>query len=116
MWRMIFSTITTGAVHDHAEIEGAQGEEVRRYPPKVQAARGEEQGKGDGQGNDEGAPDISQKEEEHDRDEDEPFREVMEDRVGRVMDEVAPVVEGDDLHARGQNAFRSAPSPSSRHP
>ena len=37
-----------------------------------------------------------------------PSREVMEDRVGRVMDEVAPVVEGDDLHARGQDAFRSA--------
>ena len=60
--------------------------------------------------------DISQKEEEHDRDENEPFREVMEDGVSRVVDEVAPIVEGNDLHARRQDVFRSALPPSSGRP
>ena len=94
-----------GAIYDHAEIEGAQGQEVRRYPPEVQTARGEEQGKRNGQGHNEGAPDASEEKEEDDSDENEPFREIMEDRVGRVMDELAPVVEGDDLHALGQDLF-----------
>ena len=61
------------------------------------------QREGDRHGDDERGPDVAQEEEQHDRDEDEAFRQVVQDRVGRVVDEVAPVVEGDDLDARRQD-------------
>ena len=90
-----------GPVDDHAEVEGAQGEQVRRDMPQVETDRCEEERKGDGERHDQGGPEISEKEEEHERHEDESFREVMEDRVRRMVDEVAAVVEGHHLHARG---------------
>ena len=71
----------------------------------MEAACGEEQGKRDGQGDDDGTPDASEEEEEHDRDENKSLCEVVEDGVGGVANELAPVVEGEDLHAPGQDLF-----------
>ena len=93
-----------GPVDDHAEVEGAQGKQVCRDMPQVETDRREEEREGDGEGHDEG-PRNSREKRVADRHEDEALGEVVEDRVRRMVDQVAPVVEGDHLHARGQDVL-----------
>ena len=56
-------------------------------------------------GDDQCSPDITQKEQKNDRDQDEAFREVFQDSVGRVVYQIAPIVERNDFHARRQKFF-----------
>src|SRR6202041_2867160 len=51
-----------GAIPDHAEIEGAEGKQIRGNFVEVEANGGEEEGERNGEGEDERAAGISQKE------------------------------------------------------
>ena len=55
------------AIHDHAEIERAERQQVRRNMSQVETDRGEQQRKRNGQSDDQRAADIAQKQEQDDR-------------------------------------------------
>src|SRR5262249_22312500 len=57
-----------GAIDDHAEIESSQREEIRGDVPEIKKNRGEEQRKGDGDGDDEGAADVAEKQKQDEGD------------------------------------------------
>ena len=94
-----------GAIHHHAEVQRAQREQIGRDMPQVQADRGKQQRKRNGQGNDDRAADVAQKNEEDDDDQDHAFREVVQHRVGGVMHQVVAIEIRDDLHSGRQDVI-----------
>ena len=99
----MFSTITTDAVDDHAEVERTEREQVGGNVAQVKTDGGEEQCKRNGERDDDRAANIPKKEEQNDDDEDDAFGEVMQDRVRGVVQQIAAVEERNDLHAMRQN-------------
>ena len=93
-----------GSVDDHAEVKGAEREEVGRDVAEVEADGGEEQRERDGDGDDERAAQVAKEEEEDDGDQDDAFHEVMEDGLGGEGEEGAAIKEGDDGDAPGEDA------------
>src|ERR1700691_3273086 len=63
----------------------------------------EKQGKRNGERNDEGATNIAEKQKEDDRYQDHSLAEVVQHRVQRVMEQIAAVEHGNDLHTLGQD-------------
>ena len=92
------------AFHHHAEIERAQREQIRGNAFELEAGGGEQQREGDSERNDEGSADIAEEDKQHDRDEDDSFCQIVHDGVGGEMHQVAAIEEGDDGHARRQEA------------
>ena len=70
------------AVDHHPEIERTQRQQVRWNFVQVQANRGEEQRKRNGQGDDQCPARITQKEKQDYRDQQHPFGEIFEHGVG----------------------------------
>ena len=65
----------------------------------------EEKGEGYGERNNQGAANVAEEDEENDDDETDAFREIVEDRVSGVVDEVAAVEVGDDPDSFGKDAI-----------
>ena len=93
-----------GTVDDHSEVQCAEREQVSGDVAEVEADGGKQQRERNRQRDDESASDVSQKEEENDDDEDDAFGEVMQHRVGGVVEKVAAVQEGDKLYTRRKDA------------
>src|SRR5271165_3628821 len=65
----------------------------------------EKQGKRNGERNNEGSANITEKQKEDDRYQDHPLAEVVQHRVQRVTKQIAAVEHGDDLHTLGQDVI-----------
>ncbi len=89
-----------GAVHHHAEIQCAEGQQVRGNALQLETRRCKQQRKGNRESYDHRTADIPQKQKENDHDENDAFREIVQHGMRRVMDQVAAVDERNDLHAR----------------
>ena len=94
------------AVHHHAEIQRAQRKQIGGNLLQVEANRGEQERKRNRQRDDERAAHVAEKQEENDDHQDDALGQVVQDRVGGEVHQVAAVDEGNDLHALGQNADR----------
>ena len=94
-----------GAFHDHAEIQRAERQQVGGNVLQVQTNGGEQQGKRNRSGNDEGAADVAQEKKQNDRDQDHSFGQVVQHGVGGEVNQIAAIDERNDLHARGQDVI-----------
>ena len=92
------------AIHDHAEIQRAQGEKIGGNLAQVEPYGSKEQGEWNGERDDQGRPGIAEKQEQDDGHQNHPFRQVVHHRARGVAQQVAAVQHGHDLHARRQNA------------
>src|ERR1700679_4193966 len=88
-----------GAFDDHAEVQSAKAEEIGRDVAEVETDRGEEQREGNGYGDDEGAAQVAEKQEEDECDEQDAHGEIVEHRGGGELQKITAVEEGDDLYA-----------------
>ena len=95
-----------GAVHEDAEVDGADGEQVGRHVREVEADEREEQRERDRRGDDEARADVVQEEDQDDDHQHDAAQQVVLDGAGGERDQVAAVVEGMDLHVLGQDASR----------
>ena len=92
-----------GAFHDHAEIQSAQGQQVGGNVPEVQTNGGKQEGKRNGYGHDEGAANVPQKQKQNDQHQDHAFGEIVQDGVGRVVDQITAIKKRDDRDSRRQD-------------
>ena len=92
------------AVDHHAEIQRAQRKQVGGNVDQVKADGGEQQRKGNGERDNNGAAHIAQEEEENDGDQDHAFGQVALDGLDGELDQVGAIEEGNDLDALGQDA------------
>src|SRR5580693_102253 len=65
----------------------------------------EKQRKRNGERNDKGSTNITEKEKQDDRHQDHSLAEVVQHRVQRVMKQIAAVEHGNDLHTLGQDVI-----------
>src|ERR1017187_8702544 len=72
---------------------------------QVEKYRREKQRKRNGECNNEGSANITEKQKEDDRYQDHSLAEVVQHRVQRVMKQIAAVEHGDDLHTLGQDVI-----------
>ena len=91
-----------GAVHDDAEVERAETEQVRGNAAEVHADEGKQQRERNGDGRQQRRTDAAEKNEQHGDHDDEAFEQRVLHRVECVVHEVGAVVDGDDLHALRQ--------------
>ena len=87
------------AVDDHAEVQRAEREQIGGNVAQIQADGGEQQSEGNGERDDDSAAHIAEEEKQDDDDEDDAFAEVVQHRVGGVVEQVAAIEEGNDLDA-----------------
>ena len=92
------------AVHDHSKIESAQRKKICRNLAQIEPNRGEEQGERNCECNDERCASVSEKEEEYDRYQDHPFRQIVLNCVQRVVEQVGAIQHWNNFHARRQDA------------
>jgi hypothetical protein len=87
------------AVNNHAKIERAEREKIGRNSFKSEARRGEQKRERDRQRDDECAAHIPEEQEEDDHYQNDAFGEIVQDRVSRVMDQIAAINEWKDSYA-----------------
>ena len=80
-----------GAIDDHAEVQSAQGEQVRGNLVEIQANRREQKRKWNRQSHNEGGARVTQEKKEDDGNKKYPFGEVMQHRLGRVVNEITAI-------------------------
>ena len=86
-----------GAVDDDAEIDGADGKQIRGDVVRVKHDEGEEQRERNGEGDDDGGAEADQEENQDDQNQDHAAKQVGFDRVGGEVDELAAIVVGMNL-------------------
>src|SRR5215467_2965926 len=91
------------SVHDHAEIQRSEREQVRGNVPQIETDRGEKQREWNGQGHDERAPGVPEEDEEDNNHQHHAFAEVVQHGVSGVVDQVVAVQVRRDFHAFRQN-------------
>ena len=94
-----------GTVHEDAEIDGTQAEQVGRNSGQIHQDEGEEQGNGDGDGHGQGAERTAQKQQEDSDDEQHAEKQRVLHRVQRGSDQFRPVEEHLDPDTFGENVF-----------
>src|ERR1700722_8424992 len=72
---------------------------------QIQADGSKKQSKGNGQGHNECAAKITQKDEKNDHDQDHAFGKVVQDGVRSVVDQCIPVQVRNDLYSRRENVI-----------
>src|SRR6516164_11006336 len=92
-----------GAVDHHPEVQRTEGEKIRGNMLQVKADRCEQQRERDGERNNQRAANVPEEEKENDDDEDDSLCQVVQDRVGGEVHQVAAVDEGNQLHALRKN-------------
>ena len=85
-------------IHQDAEVDRADREQVRRNVPQVETDRSEEERQRDGHRHDEPGAGVHQEEDQDQHHQHDPARQVPRHRPNSEMDQVAPVVERVDLH------------------
>jgi len=95
----------TTAVDDHAEVQGAEREQVCGYVAEVEADRREHQREGDRDGDDQCAAQVPKEDEQDDDDQDDALSQIVEYGAGGEMEEIAAIKEGDDLYAGRKDAI-----------
>ena len=94
------------AVHDHAEVERSQRQQVGRNMTEVETDRSEQQRKRNGERNDQCSANIAEEEKEDDHHQDDALGQVVQHRVRGVVQQVAAVEERNDLHSRREEPGR----------
>ena len=84
-------------VHYHAEVERAQRQQVGGNVPQIKTDGGKEQRERNGERNDESAANIPQEKKENDHHEDDALGQIVQNRVGGVVQQVAAIQERNDL-------------------
>ena len=86
-------------VHRHAQCDSdaAQAHDRRGHSEQPHAGEGQEQDQRQGGERDEGAPEVQQEHQDHEHDHAHLFGQGAEQRVTHAVDQVSPVVDGDDL-------------------
>ena len=91
------------AIHQDAEIDRADGEQIGRGVLQVEADEGEQQRQRNGDGDDQaGAEVVEEEDQDHDDQQHAAQQVVLHDLRGQ-RDQVAAVVEGNDLDVLGQD-------------
>ena len=91
------------AVDHHAEIKRAQRQQVGRDMTQIKTDGGKQQRERNGERNDQRAANIPQEEKENDHHQDDALGQIVQNRVGGVMQQIAAIQEGNDLDSLGQN-------------
>ena len=89
-------------IHDNAEIDGSERNQIRRLPNQDHHRKGKEQRKRDGQGHNQGRAQMPQEYEQDDKDQDHAADENVRDGLYRRMNQGRAIVEGFDLDAGRQ--------------
>ena len=92
------------AVHDHAEVDGAQAHEIRRQAKSAHADERKEQRQGNGGSDEERRADIAEEEQQNADDEETALQQVRAHGVQRPVDKPRLIVVRRDLHTRRQGA------------
>ena len=87
------------AVHDQAEVNGPQGQQVRGDAELLHPDDREHQGQRDQAGDDERPAQVTQKEQEDGDDEEAAFKQVLLDRADGFVHELGAVVDCGDTDA-----------------
>ncbi len=88
-----------GAVHHHAEIQRAKGQQVCGNALQLETRRRKQQRKRDRQGDDECSTNIPEKQKQNDHDQNDAFGEIVQHGMRGVVDQITPVDERNDLYA-----------------
>ncbi len=86
-----------GAVHDHAEVDGAEAHQVGADAEQAHAKKTDQHGTRNDGGRDQRRAQISEEEQQDDGDQNEPFEEILLDRVDGAVDYKRLVVERRDF-------------------
>ena len=101
----MFSTITTAPSTIIPKSNAPNERRLAGILAQIEPNRSEQQGKRNGEGDDEGGANIAQKQKQDDRDQDHSLAQVVQHRVQREMKQIAAVQHGNELHAFGQDAI-----------
>src|SRR5581483_10419606 len=95
------------SVHDHADRDGqtAEGHEVGGEARLAHDDERHERRQDEGCGDDQGAPDVAEKQKEDDDDQDDSLHQRLVDGIERRGDELNAVIEGDDPKPRRQQVL-----------
>src|SRR6185437_615228 len=85
--------------------ERAQRKQVGGNLIQVQTDGSEKQREGNRQRDNQRAPRVAEKQKQDDGDENDPLGEVVQNRVGRVMQQVAAIQMRNDAHSMGKDVF-----------
>ncbi len=94
-----------GAVHDQAEVDGAQAHQAAGNAVSQHQVSGEEHGERNRRGDDQCGSEVSQQHKQDHDDENSTLRKIPRNRSDRLLDEGAPVVVGVDDHPFRQDLF-----------
>ena len=93
------------AIHDHSEIQRAQGEKVCGNLCQIQPNGGEQQSKRNREGDDECGANVAKKKQKDDRYQNHPFAQVVQHGMSGVTKKIAAIQHGNDLHTLRQDAL-----------
>ena len=93
------------AFHDHAEIERAERQQIRRNSADLQANGGEQECERNGQRDDERAADVAEEDQQNHRYQNDSLGQIVQHRVGGEVHQIAAVEEWDDGDARREHAM-----------
>jgi hypothetical protein len=91
------------AVDENAEVDRTDGEQVRRNAPEVETDEREQQRQRNRHRDDEPRTDVVQEEDENHHDQHDAAQQVVLDRARRQANQIAAVVERNDLHVLRQD-------------
>ena len=91
------------AVDDDAEVDGADRKQIRRYVMRVKHDEGKQQRQWNGQRDNDGRAKADQEKDQNDQHQHHAAKQVVLNRIGRQIDQVAAVVIGMNLDVGRQN-------------
>ena len=94
-----------GAVNDDAEIDCADGKEIRGFARQVEEDEREEESERNSQRGDNGGAEAHQEENQNNEDENHAAKKISFDGVSGDADEIAAVIVGADFYVRRQERF-----------
>ena len=90
------------SVDDHAEVERAQRKQIGGNVTQVEQNRGEQKGEGNGDGDDQRAAYVAEKQKQNQRHQQHAVGQIAQDRVSGVVHQFAAVEVRNKLHALRQ--------------
>ena len=94
-----------GTIDHEAKVDGPQAEQAGGDAESQHSREGEQHRKRDRQGNDACRPQVAQEGKEHDNDQQAALEQVVPHGADDVFDQFGAVVNGLDLHIRGERGF-----------
>src|SRR5258707_6101255 len=93
------------SVHHHAEIESAQREKIGWNVTQIEQNRCKQEGEGNGECDNQCAPQVAKEQEQDHRYQHDALGQVVQNRMGGQVNQIAPVQVGYDLHTDRQDMF-----------